>query len=127
MLLVKPTYKDAWEIPGGLVEAGESPRAAAARELREELGLDVEIGRLLVVDWDAPAWLPDDGLMLVFAAAPFDTSRITLASEELGSWEWCHRQAVRERLLDYKARRIEAALEAHTSGAFRELEDGYPV
>ncbi|MGZ4752474.1 MAG: NUDIX domain-containing protein [Oryzihumus sp.] len=54
VLLVKPTDKDAWEISGGLVEAGESPRAAATRELREELGLDVTVGRLLAVDWDAP-------------------------------------------------------------------------
>ena len=127
VLLVKPTYKEAWEIPGGLVEVGESPRAAATRELREELGLDVEVGRLLVLDWDAPTWLPDDGLMLVFAAAPFDTSRIRLASEELSSWDWCDRQVLRERLLDYKARRIEAALDAQASGAFAELEDGHPV
>jgi 8-oxo-dGTP diphosphatase len=127
VLLVKPTYKGRWEIPGGLVEVGESPRAAATRELREELGLDVEIGRLLVLDWDAPTWLPDDGLMLVFAAAPFDTSRIRLATEELSRWEWCDRQALRERLIDYKARRIEAALDAQASGAFTELEDGIPV
>ncbi len=29
VLLVKPTYKDGWEIPGGYVERGESPHAAA--------------------------------------------------------------------------------------------------
>jgi 8-oxo-dGTP diphosphatase len=39
-LLVEPTYKDTWEIPGGLVEAGEDPRTCAMREVREELGWD---------------------------------------------------------------------------------------
>jgi ADP-ribose pyrophosphatase YjhB (NUDIX family) len=45
VLMVEPTYKDAWEIPGGVVEADESPRAACRRELHEELGLPLEPGR----------------------------------------------------------------------------------
>ncbi|MHB1446366.1 MAG: NUDIX domain-containing protein [Acidimicrobiales bacterium] len=55
ILLVRPTYKDHWEIPGGACEADESPAAAAGREVREELALDCAIGRLLVVDWTPPA------------------------------------------------------------------------
>ena len=38
VLLVHPTYKDTWDIPGGYVERGESPAAACRRELKEELG-----------------------------------------------------------------------------------------
>ena len=41
VLLVEPTYKDVWELPGGMVEADESPLAACRRELREELGIEV--------------------------------------------------------------------------------------
>src|SRR5215204_4332769 len=66
ILLVNPSYKPDWDLPGGMVEANESPAAAARREVKEELGLDLEIGDLLVVDW-VPAHGPwDDSLMFVF-------------------------------------------------------------
>lgn len=64
VLLVDPVYKDFWNLPGGGVDAGETPRAACVREVGEELSLTPPIGALLVV-----AWTPDglDGkLFFVF-------------------------------------------------------------
>jgi ADP-ribose pyrophosphatase YjhB (NUDIX family) len=40
VLLVDPTYKETWDLPGGAVEAEESPHAACRREVSEELGLN---------------------------------------------------------------------------------------
>lgn len=65
ILMVKPTYKDGWDIPGGYVESDESPTQAAAREVREELGLTIAPGKLLVVDW-APHPAEGDKLLFVF-------------------------------------------------------------
>ena len=65
VLLVKPTYKDGWDLPGGYVEPGESPRAAAARELKEELGLAIAIGKLVTLDW-APHRDEGDKILFLF-------------------------------------------------------------
>ena len=51
ILFLEPTYKPTLEIPGGVAEQNESPLDACRREVREEIGLDIEIGGLLVVDW----------------------------------------------------------------------------
>jgi 8-oxo-dGTP pyrophosphatase MutT (NUDIX family) len=64
---VKPVYKDGWDLPGGYVMPGESPRAACAREVREELGIEPPIGDALVVDW-APLEGGGDKILFVFDA-----------------------------------------------------------
>ena len=92
VLLVEPSYKDYWEIPGGAVEADESPYAAVIREVEEELCLPVRPGRLLVTDWVPPRPGRTEGLMLLFDGGiltPEQTARIRLPAEELRGWAWC--------------------------------------
>ncbi len=54
VLLVKPNYRDLWALPGGVCEHGEPPQVGCARELAEELGLEIGVGRLLAIDWSQP-------------------------------------------------------------------------
>ena len=125
ILLVEPTYKKNWEVPGGMVELGETPRDAARREALEELGIEVVVGRLLVIDWVPPRRLPDDGVMLLYASDQIDSSQILLPSEELRSWKWCDRDEVAARLSDFMLRRLDAALVALATGSVAELENGF--
>ena len=55
LLILKPTYKPGWTIPGGVMEAdGETPWQACQREVREECGLEVSRGRLACMDFRPP-------------------------------------------------------------------------
>lgn len=91
VLLVDPTYKEHWDLPGGMAEANEPPRAAAERELREELDLTITIGRPLLVDWVAPSGPWDDQLVFVFDGGTLDgeqTAQLKLTDPELSAYQF---------------------------------------
>ncbi|GIG89433.1 NUDIX domain-containing protein [Plantactinospora endophytica] len=130
VLLVEPTYKEHWEIPGGCVEADESPYVAARREVAEELGLVVSPGRLLVVDWVPPGGGRTEGVMFVFDGGPLrpdQQAAIRLPAAELRGWAWCTPAEADARLLPLLARRVRAARQALSTGGTGYLEDGHPT
>ncbi|MGI5479870.1 NUDIX domain-containing protein [Streptomyces lavendofoliae] len=132
VLLVEPNYRDGWVLPGGTVEsdAGETPRQAARRETLEEIGLDVELGPLLAVDWVHGTARPPI-VAYVYDGGVLDGDRlraVRLQEEELLSWKLVERQDLATHLLGSLGPRVTAALDALAAGGGAlELENGRPV
>jgi 8-oxo-dGTP diphosphatase len=72
LLILKPTYKKGWTIPGGQIDpSGESPWDACRRETEEECGLVVEHGRLVCVDFLTPRPGRPGGMRFLFDCGTF--------------------------------------------------------
>jgi 8-oxo-dGTP pyrophosphatase MutT (NUDIX family) len=90
VLILHPAYKDRWEIPGGIVEANESPKAGAEREVREEFGLERSVGRLLCIDYSINLEGVEN-LQFVFDGGVLsdeDIAHFKLQSSEVASYEF---------------------------------------
>ena len=86
-------YPGYWEFPGGKIEAGEHPRDALVRELREELGIEARAGELM----DSYDVQYNDGpltRLLFYRVTEFTGEPRNLDFEQI-LW------ATRERLRDY--------------------------
>lgn len=113
VLMCELTYKADWDLPGGVVEIGESPRLAVAREVEEELALEIEAGPLLLTDWLPPWGGWDDALCLVFDGGAHPASiaaRVVPQAREIRSAAFLTLAEVDERAADFTARRVRAAL-----------------
>ena len=125
-LLVEPTYKAGFEIPGGIVENEESPRQALKREIEEELGIKGEPGRLLVIEYQSGNDSKTESLMFIFEFRLSDDEerKISLCLDELRSWHYADAATWEEKLGVPLARRLKLAAQALASGSMQYVEDG---
>jgi ADP-ribose pyrophosphatase YjhB (NUDIX family) len=115
LLILKPSYKPKWTIPGGQVEPhGESPWEACRRETFEECGLRVERGRLAAVDFLRPRPDPQrpGGVRFLFdcgALSAQELSEIRLQEEEILAYRFAELEEAFSLLSGPVRRRVRAA------------------
>ncbi|MGW7442391.1 NUDIX domain-containing protein [Kitasatospora sp. NPDC054795] len=131
VLLLKASYRDQWQFPGGGMDRGEGPAECAARELYEETGLLAGPLRLLVVEWRDS--IPDQGehahpaVQFMFDGGTVaDGTAVRAQAEEVADHGWFTPARAAVLLQPGAARRLTAALEARRTGAAALLHsDGY--
>ena len=85
LLILKPTYKAGWTIPGGQVEAGgETPWEACRREAREESGVEIDSGRLACVDFLRPREGRPGGMRFLFDCGVLDAENLRQVEVQAG-------------------------------------------
>jgi 8-oxo-dGTP diphosphatase len=127
LLILKPTYKKGWTIPGGQIDPGESPWEACRRETHEESGLVVRHARLACVDFRPPKPERPGGVRFLFdcgtlPAEAFDA--VTLQKTEIEDYRLAELDDALELLSGPLRRRISETV--GRDGCVY-LEDGRPV
>jgi len=129
LLILKPTYKSGWTIPGGEVEAdGETPWEACRRETHEECGLDLRNGRLVCVDFLRPRPGRPGGMRFLFDCGVLGKpvlAGIVLQEEEISEYRLAPVDRALRLLSGPVRRRIAVAVKKPRRLHY--LEDGRPV
>ena len=128
LLILKPTYKSGWTIPGGVMEAdGESPWEACRREVLEETGIEVSRGRLAAMDFRRPRPGRPGGIRFLFDCGKVGNkalTALTLQPEEISEARFVPLADALELLRGPIRRRVRAATERRRMVY---LEEGRPV
>ena len=118
------TYKQEWDLPGGVVDPHESPAHAVIREIREEMQVEVSPPTLVAVNW-LPPWRGwDDAMLFVFDLGIDDdvVTRAHLEPRELRALHWCTLDQVEGRAAPYVTRLLRRLAQQTEGTAY--LEDG---
>ncbi|WP_043619568.1 NUDIX domain-containing protein [Nonomuraea candida] len=129
VLLVDPNYREHWSFPGGMIDVGEHPAQACAREVTEEVGLSVEVGRLLSVSWvDGLSHVPYPVVTFMFDCGEVHSGTpIRLQAEELDDYGFFTFEEARRLLAGNVHERLLASAAARASGGLTYLPPARPA
>ena len=126
ILIVKPVYRDTWNLPGGVIEANESPRNGCIREIKEEIGLEVQPERLLCIDYTSKNQTTIESLQFIFFGGILTREKILeikIEREEISNYQFFPPKQALTLMSNKLARRVDRCLTIGDCHKILYLED----
>ena len=129
LLILKPTYKNHWLLPGGVVEANESPRQACIREVKEETGINCQSTKLLCVDYVSDRQTNLESVQFVFSGGTVnDFTAIDIPQQEISAYQFCELEKAILMLGIHSQRRLQSCVSyLNTQQTVVYLENGQQI
>ena len=116
LFLVQPTYKPKWQLVGGVIDKFESPQQAAIREIKEEIGLDINQQLTLrLIDHCYRPIEKNESYQFIFSGGILNEAQVAaikLAPEELKAYMFVKVENLESYISNHSFERISKALEA---------------
>jgi ADP-ribose pyrophosphatase YjhB (NUDIX family) len=127
-LLVQPTYSSGWILPGGTVEAEESPMEGLMREVRENLGINITPTHVLAIDYISNKDVKGEYLSFLFGAIDLNENQaqnIMVSMKDIKDFKFVDIDVAYSMLVPAISRRLASALKAVSENyVMVYLEDG---
>ncbi len=125
ILLVKPSYKNHWSLPGGTVDANESPVMTCIREAKEELDIAVVVIRLLAVRYEKNATWGGESYEFIFDGGVLpENSKISVDGDEILEVKFVPLDEVKNFVDSGRAKRLKIYEEALRKGRTVFVDNG---
>ncbi len=129
ILLVKPSYYQFWHLPGGFVDEHESPLQAISREIKEEINLNMEPERLMIVDYEAGSEQTKEVLVFIFDFGIVDQhgfSGLKVDNTEIIDFSFFDKEQAVEMVGPDRRKRLEICYQARRNDEFYYLNNHKP-